>query len=298
MSKLNDCGVVFEAERHTYKLGNLELVGITGIIKSQLFPGMYSCVSNLVLEKAAQRGKDTHDAFAAFDLIGTVEPFFESDLKQYSDLLNKHGFTVIDSEYLVTDFSHFATAIDKVLTDNDGNIFLADIKTTYSLDKNYLSWQLSICKYLFELTNPELKVSGLVGVHVKDGVAFHKIEEKPMEWVMELLDCQIKGLPYSDPELTVVSDSRTLQLIEDITLMESEIKRLNVLKNDLKEKIQEAFNSHGVERWKNEWFVISKRKAYERILVDSDKLKKLNFDLYEECKKITQIGESINIKLK
>ena len=57
---LNGCGVVFNAEHHTYTLDGKELSGITSIISKYIFPDMYSNVSESVLETARQRGSIVH----------------------------------------------------------------------------------------------------------------------------------------------------------------------------------------------------------------------------------------------
>ena len=41
---LADSGVVFDKENHTYRLGDKQLWGITGMLSSQLFPEKYDFV--------------------------------------------------------------------------------------------------------------------------------------------------------------------------------------------------------------------------------------------------------------
>ena len=75
-----------------------------------------------------------------YDMIGEAKT---EEVKWYAEMKENEGFEVIDSEYLVTDGTHFASAIDKVIRRN-GKVCLGDVKTTYELDKDYISWQLSI----------------------------------------------------------------------------------------------------------------------------------------------------------
>ena len=65
--KLNDCGVVFNAEHHTYTLDEKELSGITSIIGKYIFPNMYSNVSESVLEAARKRGSQNNDCIISAD---------------------------------------------------------------------------------------------------------------------------------------------------------------------------------------------------------------------------------------
>ncbi len=72
-------------------------------------------------------------------------------------------------------------------------ISLGDIKTTASLDREYLSWQLSIYAYLFELQNPLIKVDKLFGIWLRGNKSeLVEIERKPDAEVKRLLECEIK----------------------------------------------------------------------------------------------------------
>ena len=85
---------------------------------------------------------------------------------------------VLASEYIVTDFEHFASPIDKVVEINN-EVCLVDVKTTAALDYEYLSWQLSVYKYLFGLVNPDVKIGGLGAIWIRDGATYHDVQEKP-----------------------------------------------------------------------------------------------------------------------
>ena len=93
---------------------------------------------------------------------------------------------------------NFASPIDIVTSD----LYLCDIKTTYALDEDYCSWQLSIYAYLFEVQNPDLQVKGLRAIWLKGSTA--KVVDVDRisipEEVKKLLDCEIKGEQYQRPK--------------------------------------------------------------------------------------------------
>ena len=127
MIRLNDSGVVFNKENHTYHLDGTELSGITSVIQRQLFPNEYDEVPEEMIQAAAQYGKSVHESCELFDRMwvndGTVE------VADYIQLTHANQLVHEASEYLVTDTKHYASSIDKVYRINQDTFTLADIKT-------------------------------------------------------------------------------------------------------------------------------------------------------------------------
>ena len=201
MIDLKDSGVEFFDSTHEYWLGETRLQGITSILTRQLFPEQYKDIPDYILNRAAERGTQTHDLCRSFDLFSTyIEPADDrvrEYVNNYVSIRFRKEFNVIESEYLVTDKTHYASAIDKVIEMN-GEIILADIKTTYDLNPDYISWQLSIYKYLFE-AQTGLKVSKLWAIWVRNEGEIIEMEDKGSEAVIKLLELDRKGL--SDGEI-------------------------------------------------------------------------------------------------
>lgn len=69
---------------------------------------------------------------------------------------------------------------------------IADIKTTRSLNIEYLQWQLSLYKYLLErekYSSDDYDSLGLYGIHLRDGKCkIVKVEPLPLEAIESLLD--------------------------------------------------------------------------------------------------------------
>ena len=171
--KLKKTKVVFDEKNHTYHLGKKELKGITGTLIKKAFPDTYKDIPEAVLKKAAERGSMVHNSFELFCTV------FGSDISEYpnptvelldfNDMLQSYGLTHVESEYLVTDGKNFASAIDGVFADGDGNIYLVDYKTTSTLHYDNVSLQLSIYAKWFEKQNPNLQVKEIVCMWFKDG---------------------------------------------------------------------------------------------------------------------------------
>lgn len=126
--------VIFDPEAHTYTLDGVLLRGITGMIESQLFPDKYSGIPDYVMKKAADRGHFVHEVCELVDDLGVSHESEEA--KNYQNLKEIYGLNYEASEYLVSDNEHFASCIDKVYRESETDFSLADIKTTYRLDRN------------------------------------------------------------------------------------------------------------------------------------------------------------------
>lgn len=286
--KLKDSKVYFNEFYHSYSLEDKEFHGITGVISKHLFPNKYAGIPEQILNNAARRGNEIHEKLHKSDIFHDYEP--------YEKFKEDNNIEIIDNEYLVTDFDHFATAIDKVGTINGQNS-LIDVKTTYSLDLSYLSWQLSIGKYLFNCVNPKINIEKLYAIWVKDDtITLHEVKEVPEKYVKDLLTAEKTGAEFVNPYILQKKDSNMLSLISAITELEQQIKTLKKSKENLKSEIEKAFSAHNVEKWDNDSFVISKRKAYEREVADVNKMKEEG--IFDKYKKVTNVKESINIKLK
>ena len=187
--------VIFDPEAHTYHTPEgVELQGITGMLHRQLFPDEYRDVPQHILDRAAQRGHTVHQLCELADDLGITPE--EPDGLAYVRLRDEMGLVYRASEYLVSDNRRFASAIDKVYEEGDDAFTLADVKTTYRLNEDYVRWQLSIYAYLFELQNPGARVVRLLALWVRDGRASaFPMERIPSNIVTSLLETNL-GMPY------------------------------------------------------------------------------------------------------
>ncbi|NLE06124.1 MAG: hypothetical protein GX638_15160, partial [Crenarchaeota archaeon] len=138
--------VIFKEEEHEYWLGDKQLSGITGRINEVLYGGnKYAGVPEYTMERARMRGSLIHKEIEEYYVSGILG--FTDELQKFIELQEEHGFKVLANEYTVTDFETYATNIDLILF-RDNELELQDIKSTAQLDKEYLSWQLSINAFM------------------------------------------------------------------------------------------------------------------------------------------------------
>lgn len=206
---MNKSNVIFDEVEHTYHLNGKQLKGITGTLIPHAIGQKYADVPEHILAEKAKYGKWVHSEIEMF--LNGFEP---SEPTPEFLAFKKWGANAkfIESEFIVTDSENFATAIDGI----DENYNLYDWKTTAVLDKESISWQLSICAYFSELMGN--KVNKLYAVHLRGNeCTLHEIERKTNSEVQRLIECYLKNEPYVST--LVLTNDEALQTIYDAEIM-------------------------------------------------------------------------------
>lgn len=284
--------VIFNKEDHTYKLGENFLQGITGILSKHLFQDKYDNVPDFVLERAASRGTFVHECCELIDTLGIIPDNIEA--QNYIKLKEEHGLNTIANEYIVSDEEHFASAIDVVLSDYS----LADIKTTAQFDNEYVSWQLSIYAYLFELQNPDLKANKLYGIWLRNEKAeLIEVEKKPKELIKELLRCEVEGELFVSPLQKITTPARIYEVEKFLIDLETQAKEIETKRKELLDGILKEMEKANVDKWETDKIRLTRRKATTSERFDSKAFKKSNPDLYSQFAKISPVKSSITLKV-
>ena len=304
MTRLNETGIMFDPEPHCYWLDGKMLQGVTGVLERRLFPGKYDDVPENILEAAKQRGTAVHAAVHDFDVLGMDDG--SDELMGYRELVCQWGWKVIANEYSVTDFNGYASRIDVVFEDYKDEIILADIKTTYELDKAYLRWQLSVYAYMFELVNPHLRVSRLCGLWLRGREhELEYVDRIPSEEIARLLEADRKDEAFF-PATDVVKRTDSSEVpalisttvIDEYVRMTAEVARMQERIDTIKAAALEAMKACGVKSWKCDRMSMTYVAPKVSKRLDSKRLKEEHPDIYEEYITETQQKESILIKIK
>lgn len=301
MMKLIESTVIFDPEAHTYHTPEgVQLQGITGMIRRQLFPDEYKDVPRHVLDNAAERGTAIHQLCELVDELG-IEPD-NPEAKAYIRLKADMGLEHVASEYLVSDNAHFASAIDKVYADG-GKFVLADIKTTYRLNEEYVRWQLSIYAFLFELQNPGAEISGLLALWLRDGKASATpLERIPPEIITSLLEAEVEGRQFANPyDTPAAPDSlpeKYRQMEQSIVNIIRQQKYWEEQKKAMADGLMKEMVKAGAYSWEGEVIKVTRKAGTIREDFDKKRLKGDHPDIYAEYAKETPVAGSITIKIK
>lgn len=297
---LNVPKVTFIEESHQYFIGKKELKGVTGTLIKKAFPDTYKNIPESVLMKAAERGGLIHNTFETFCSI------FDADLKQYpnptEELLAFHSMLVaydlhyVASEYLVTDGENFASAIDGIFSDSEGNIYLVDYKTTATLHYDNVSLQLSIYAKWFEEQNPDLKVKEIVCMWFKNGQS--KFQPLP-----RIADYQIDDLinaylaDDAEYQYKVEVPEQFSALEQEYRLVSARMDALKIKQDDLKEQMMKMMEANKQKSIKTNIGSYSYVESTTKRTLDMKLFKEKYPNAYEKLTKVSISKPSIRIKL-
>lgn len=298
--KLNKPKVTFIEETHQYFIGKKQLKGITGTLVRKAFPDTYKDIPESVLMKAAERGGIIHNSFelfcTVFDSDINMYPNPTEEIRAFNSMLVSYGLHHVDSEYLVTDSENFASAIDGVFADSDGNIYLVDYKTTSTMHYDNVSLQLSIYARWFEEQNPDLKVKELVCMWFKNGQSRFQPLPRVSE---EKIDALIKAYLEDDSDYKYeVEVSEAFSSTEQqYRLVTARIDTLKIEQDALKEKLMKMMEANKQKSIKTQYGSYSYVAASTKKTFDTKLFKDTKPEHYEYYLKDTTTKPSIRIKL-
>lgn len=150
--------IEFIEEGHLYLKDGVLLPSVSEILHF-IFPDKYKSVDQEVLNKKAEYGSKVHESIEHYENVLTrtskEEAFIstkgilnldinqEFSLRQYIRLKDKYNIEVLEQEQIINYKDDYAGRFDMIAKVNN-ELSLCDIKTTAVLDKEYLSWQLSL----------------------------------------------------------------------------------------------------------------------------------------------------------
>lgn len=297
---LNVPKVTFIEESHQYFIGKKELKGVTGTLIKKAFPDTYKNIPEAVLKKAAERGGLIHNTFETFCSI------FDADIKQYPNpteelqafhsMLVAYDLHYVASEYLVTDGENFASAIDGVFSDNEGNIYLVDYKTTATLHYDNVSLQLSIYAKWFEEQNPDLKVKEIVCMWFKNGQSkFQPLPRVADYQIDDLINAYLAD--DTDYQYKVEVPEQFSALEQEYRLITARMDALKIKQDDVKEQIMKMMEANKQKSIKTNIGSYSYVESTTKRTLDTKLFKEKYPNAYERLTKVSISKPSIRIKL-
>ena len=172
-----------------------------------------------------------------------------------------------------------------------------DIKTTYKLDKDYVSWQLSIYAYLFELCNPGVKVNNLYGLWLRDDKSsYEKVYRHDKDEVLRLLaddteDCFLPDAPKMPADIVEMAS----QLEEYFTILKWYEKKYKEQEKEFKTRLTKLMGEAGFYNISIGGLKISYVKGYTKSSLDCNRLKKEMPEIIDKYSKTTNVSPTIKI---
>jgi hypothetical protein len=302
--QLNDSGVLFNREEHTYELNGKFLSGITEMLQRQLFPDEFDGVPEEAIQQAARYGTEVHESIEQFDSFWTNDG--TQEVADYIDICTTNGLIHERSEYTVTDGMNWASNIDKVFRKSETVFDIADVKTygTMTPEKQEKArWQLSIYAYLFETLNPNATVGKLYIIHLrnklkKDGTTDHianliEVDRIPSEVCKKLLDTDLAGEIFENPYDIPADIAEQEEEIRHLIQTKKEVEeRLNELKSEILSRMEET----QVRSWNTETMKLTRKLPSTRYSFDLNRFKSDHPEFkYDDYMKKSAVGSSLLI---
>lgn len=296
----------FIEETHQYYLHDKELISCTRMLQKYGLAPDYSTVDTKVLEAKAEWGKQVHKALEEWIKYGR-----ESDRPEVNEFIKemtRRGITrdMLHSESLVNN-DVAAGSIDLWYVEGL-TLHLIDFKTTYTIHRESVSWQLSIyerlgydcCEFNSELEDGSMIVDSVHEVFHFDKKGNMDIVVVPNiseSLVAHLIDAERNGTQFNLPQIFTENKISELESIEYlITSLEEQKKQAEAKEKEMKDALLAAMKEYGITTYDFGLVKATLKASYTRESVDTAALKKDG--LYDKYKKTSTVKESLLLTIK
>ena len=187
---MNNYEIEYLDEEHIYLCNGVIVPSVSEVLHL-IFPDKYKNVDKKILNAKAKYGTQLHNYIEQYEnglITQELNYIQEASFRQYLKLKDKYVIEVLEQEQIVNYKDIYAGRFDmtaNVVTD----YCLCDIKTTAELDKEYLSWQLSLYEYasgkkfdkLYAIWLPKKDLGKLVEIERKSKEEIEKLLKKVEE---------------------------------------------------------------------------------------------------------------------
>lgn len=297
----------FDNKNHAYYVdGEIATISVTELLSKHGIADDFSAVPTKTLKRKAEVGKLVHKDIENV-VFGTEPKTFEGS--QFQNWTFKNCFGCIPETLLAIKAYGITIAgtCDLIGIGTDEKLFIADHKTVTKLNKDYVSWQVSIYDYMARKMG---KIKNLDEEYAYTGAerfyCFHyaqkqmkvvELEKVPDAEIERLFEAEAKGEQYKPRELVVAEEFRLKVEQAESALLAIESERDIALANakKLREELLTAMKEQGIRRWETDKIKVSFIRGTERKTIDSEKLKRIFPRAYEKCLKTTLVNDSIRI---
>ncbi len=294
----------FNESKHEYTLDGKKLISVTQLMQKYGLAPDYSNVSPSVLQAKANYGKLIHEEIEQWIKYRKIG--FSKELVSFVKYLNETGTKVIESEYQV--YNDVVAGTIDLLLERLGQQIIADIKTTYQIHKESVSWQLSIYLYLYielvKLLRPQLRLDysqfkGECYHFNKDGeLNVVEIPLKPESEVEKLIQAVRDEKPYEMENTNHNEIAKIVELEKMIKYYDEEKKKIEIQEQELKEAIIKGMEESGLTQIETDNIKITYMAESIRVSLDSKAIKEKHPEIYNENLKETKVKAQLRITLK
>lgn len=304
--EIQETKCIFKEDTHQYflvdaKTGEVvkELISVTTLMRKHGLAPNYDGVPSETLKAKAEYGSLVHKELENYIKSGEIG--FTQELQDFISWSKENDFEAVDSEFIVYN-DIVAGTVDLLGNQKfaeDFSDILGDFKTTATLHKEAVSWQLSIYAYLYKhLFGGTFEA--LKAFHFNDGLKVVHIEAKPVEEIEKLLEAERNGEIYQPKQLELANEIKMQLIAAEETIKQIDLQKKEAEANaeKLKQMLLEQMRENNIKSFEDERIKITYVAPTTRETIDTAKIKKELPEIAEQYKKISNIKDSVRITLK
>lgn len=290
--------IEFREDTHEYFLDGRKLISVTQLMRKHELAPSYDAVPSEVLKAKAERGTLIHKEIE--DYIKTGEIGFTTELMRFADYCKEKAIEIVHSELMLYNDIVAGTADLVTVAHGEEGYTIADIKTTATLHKEAISWQLSIYAYLYWAQYGGKPTRGQAYHFDADGnLKVVEIPLKPMEEVERLLECERCGEIYRQAlNINATALAELVEVESLIKQIEEQKKAAEAQAVELRAALMQAMEQNGITNFENERIKLTYVAPTTRTAIDSAKLKKELPEVAEKYTKTSNVKASLRITIK
>lgn len=302
----------FDEKNHIYRVdGDIASISVTELLHKHKLAPDYSGVGKATLRKAAEKGKEIHKDIENFINSFLYEPTTEEG-KQFAEWVVENTDCAVAEQMFAADFGGMLIAgtADIVGFLQDGTPFIADHKTTAKFDRDYVSWQVSLLDFMARQCDGSV-INGRpfhwTGArkfycfhYAKNGMSVKELTAKTDEEIKALLDAEIHNRIYQRNELAVTDEMRVAvaEAESELVRIKEQYDAAKKSVDDLRATLVKEMERQRVYSFETDTMKITYVAPFDRMTVDSTKLRREHPQIYAECVKPTNVKASVRVTYK
>lgn len=296
---------------HTYFVnGEVVTTSVTELLQKHGLATDYSGVNKAVLSASREFGKAIHKELESIINLSDYKPttrqgeIFAEWVKENLDCGIAEQRVAFESNGFV-----LAGTADLFGISKTGELILIDYKNTEKINKEAVTWQVSLLDYIARRVNSNIinerpfKWQGAQSLYCFQfspntaELTVHKLDKIDDSEIERLIGCEIRGEKYQRPNLVVDKELESKYIEAENALsviMESQrVAEENV--RVLRSEICKLFQEQGITKWETPLFNVTYVAGYDRVGLDTKKIKDKYPTVYNDCQKVTAVKASLRI---
>lgn len=308
--------IELEEKTHCYSVnGDIASISLTELLSKHGLSPSYNGVSKGKLRESAMVGKSVHkDLEGIFNFVGYKPKTLQG--KNFLKYVKENIDCGIAEQKLAIEYKGLIIAgtADLLAILKDGTKAVADHKTTSKVYKEAVSWQTSILDYMARkigLENVNGKPLNWKGAdkflcyhYEKDTgeiniIELDKVDDEEIE---RLFECELNGEIYQRPNLIVDADlqERVEKAEQYLVEVEQSAEQAKEKAKALREQLQTLMEQQKIKSWESPSGLVKVTyiDKFEKMNIDSAKLKKDFPEVYSKCQKIVTSNATVRVTIR